>query len=105
MKHDLSLSADECKEWERIQTFKAVPASVVLAYAQARAKKSGLIVLIGVNFDGPRYVGRAPEWQYVFQASKPRKSYLNYLGDYFKVYPDGKIMRKAFNGWIKFRNL
>lgn len=69
----------------------------ILNFISDKAKKSGKIILVGVNTVAPIHFGGKADWQYVFLASKPRSGYLNCLGNYYKVYPNGKIMQKFGN--------
>lgn len=64
----------------------------ILPKVQEIARISGLICYFGWN----EYYH---EWNWCYMASKPRKGYLDYLGSYKKVWPNGKVAVKLGGRW------
>jgi hypothetical protein len=99
MNKSYCLTQTDSDMWHSIKN-KINEDDLILKFLSDKAKLSGMIIIAGVNTVAPIHFGGNAEWQYLFMASKPRSGYLKCLGQYYKIYPNGKIMKKIGKNFI-----
>lgn len=92
MKNTYQLTKADYDMWESIK-HKINDDDLILKYLSEKAKRSGRIIIAGVNTVAPIHFGGKAEWNHVFLASKPRSGYLKCLGNFYKIYPNGRILQ------------
>jgi len=93
MNKSYSFTKADSVMWDTIKTMINDDAAI-LQFLSEKSKQSGLIIITGVNAVAPIHFGGKAVWEFTYMASKPRAGYLKCLGDYYKIYPNGKIMQK-----------